>query len=578
MNIKFDENINYDLFVIGCCRSSSTRQGGERGAERNEKASRMNDTKVRFDVVIVGYGPVGAALANLLGNYGVKTLVVDRDDDIFMSPRAIALDNEALRVLQMAGIGEDAFERIAIPMVHLYSPLFGEFGRISSGGSLDGHPKLVTFYQPELERALRDRLAQAECVETWTGTTLVNFEQSDDAVRVDFVKGDGENTSVVARYLVGADGASSFVRKQIGQDFKGTTYAQDWLIVDARHTAEPIDRAEFICDPRRPGPHMIAPGGRERWEFMLLPGEDPAEMESDTKVRELLRPWTDGEEPEIERKAVYRFHARTVECFQRGRVFLAGDAAHITPPFAGQGLVAGLRDAANLGWKLAWVIKGRSPESILASYDTERRPHAVAIIRLAQFLGRLIMPRNIVVAAIVHGSLRTLRTLPFVRRWFDELGMKPKNEFKHGLFVRGASRARLVRGGVLPQGWVRAPDQPIRLSDDVLGPALCLIGFGRDPRGWLDDHTAAAFADAGGRCIQIRHRGQTLHRSADLPLWEDLDATLMPTAAPFGWCAVVRPDRTIMHDGPVEEAARIVREALSLLAASTHATPANTAA
>ncbi len=531
-------------------------------------AGNPNHGTGRFDVLIVGFGPVGATIANLLGAHDVATLVVDRETDIFTAPRAIALDNEALRVLQMAGLSDDAFERIAIPMVHFRSPLYGEFARINTGGAIDGHPRLVTFHQPDLERALRDRLAARDSVETWPGTTLVAFEETEAGVRASLEAADGRRINVCARYLVGADGASSFVRKQIGQDFRGKTYAQDWLIVDALHAAHPIDRIEFNCDPKRPGPHMVAPGGRERWEFMLHPGEDPETMESDEKVRELLQPWLGTELPQIERRAVYRFHARTVERFRRGRVFLAGDAAHITPPFAGQGLVAGLRDAANLAWKLAWVCEGRGDSAMLDSYDTERRPHAVAIIRLAQFLGRLIMPRNTIVAATIHGALRALRTLPIARAWFDDLGMKPKNEFDHGLFVRGSSRSRLVRGGTVPQGWLRADNGEMTLSDDVLGPALCLLGFGRDPREFLDADSAEAFAAAGGRFVHIGHRGQRLHRSPDLPLWEDLNEALIPSIAPFGWCAVVRPDRVVMHDGPAEDAARIVREALSLVPAA----------
>jgi 3-(3-hydroxy-phenyl)propionate hydroxylase len=520
------------------------------------------------DVLISGFGPVGATIANLLGIYGVRTLVVDKATEIFMAPRAIALDNEALRILQLAGLSEDAFERIAIPCVRMHSPYFGEFARINSSGDIDGHPKLVTFYQPDLEGALRDRLAMHACVRTALGAELIDFAQDDERVIARLRGADGEISTVTAKYLIGADGAGSRVRAQIGQAFKGSTYAQDWLIVDAKHVPQPIDHIEFLCDPRRPTPHMVAPGDRERWEFMLHPGETREEMERDATIHELLRPWGHPQDMHIERKAVYRFHARSVACFGAGRVFLAGDAAHITPPFAGQGLVAGLRDAANLSWKLAWVLNGRAATNVLDSYDTERRPHAKAMIGLAKFLGKLIMPSNTATAIFVHGLIRLLRFVPPLRAHFDNLGIKPKNTFKRGLFVRGASRARIVRGGLLPQGWVRNAAGAIVLSDELLGAALSLVGFGADASEQLDDATARAFASAGGRVVQIGHRGQRLHIGARQRYAEDLNSSLVPAFAPVGWAVIVRPDRTVLHDGPIANASTLVREALALLGAA----------
>ncbi|MCS6474488.1 FAD-dependent monooxygenase, partial [Burkholderia thailandensis] len=182
-------------------------------------------------------------------------------------------------------------------------------------------------------------------------------------------------------------------------------------------------------------PHMTAPGGRERWEFMLRSSETRDEMESDVRIRELLAPWGGIDDMVIERKAVYRFHARTVDAFGNGRVFLAGDAAHITPPCVGQGLVAGLRDAANLSWKLAWVVKGHAAPRILDSYDQERRPHVKAMIGIAKLMGRLVMPRNAGVAMFTHGLMRLSRVVPPLKNHFDELGSKPKNAFRKGLFV-----------------------------------------------------------------------------------------------------------------------------------------------
>ncbi|HKY91441.1 MAG TPA: bifunctional 3-(3-hydroxy-phenyl)propionate/3-hydroxycinnamic acid hydroxylase [Nevskiaceae bacterium] len=513
------------------------------------------------DVLVVGYGPVGAAITALLGRHGVRTLVVDKAPDILLAPRAIALDNEALRILQMAGLSEDAFEKVAIPQVRMLCPDLGEFGRLNTSGSIDGHPKLVTFYQPDLERALRRQAQGHACVSAATATELVEFAAEGDAVRATLQRADGTRAVVRARYLVGADGAGSRVRKAIGQEFDGKTYAEDWLIVDAQDVPGAIDHVEFLCDSRRPTPHMIAPGNRVRWEFMLKPGETREEMESDATVARLLAPWSNAGAIKVERKAVYRFHARSCDRYSKDRVFLVGDAAHITPPFAGQGLVAGLRDAANLAWKLAWVVQGRAAPALLASYDEERRPHAAKMIAVAQLMGRLIMPSNRLKAILIHGTMALLRSVPPLRRYLDDFGLKPPNAFASGWFVRG--RARLRRGGQIGQGLVRSPTGAVGLSDDALGAGLTLIGFGLPADRGLSDATRALWRERGGSILQFCQRGEAVHRGAEA--FEDLDNRLVPGSAPYGWCAVVRPDATIVHDGPVAEAERIARESLALL-------------
>ena len=515
------------------------------------------------DVLIVGYGPVGAAVTALLGRYGVRTLVVDKAADILIAPRAIALDNEALRILQMVGLEEDAFEKVAIPHVRMHCPHVGEFARVNTSGSVDGHPKLVTFYQPELEGALRKQAHSHASVSSLSSTEMLDFVEGGDSVRVTLKLADGSERVVRTRYLVGADGAGSNVRKAIGQDFGGKTYAEDWLIVDAQNVPGTFDHVEFICDPRRPTPHMIAPGGRIRWEFMLQPGETREEMEQDATIASLLAPWAKSGELKIERKAVYRFHARSCARYSKGRVFLVGDAAHITPPFVGQGLVAGLRDAANLAWKLAWVVKGLASPAILDSYDQERRPHATKMIALAKLMGGLVMPRSRFTAILIHGTMALLRRIPPLRRFLEELGVKPKNEFGQGLFARG--HARLRRGGPLPQAWVRRADGEIVLSDEALGSGLALVGFGVSPDADLSVETRASWSRHGGSTVQVCQRGESVHRGPQA--FEDVDNQLVPGSAPYGWCAVVRPDRTVLHDGPIAHVDRIVRESLALLGA-----------
>ena len=518
------------------------------------------------DVLVIGYGPVGAALCALLGRYGVTTLVVDKVAEVLLAPRAIALDNEALRVLQMAGLGEDAFERIAIPEVKMHCRYLGEFGRANTAGTLDGHPKLVTFYQPDLERALRRQVDAYPCVSFRDGYELVYLSQSDTGVTAHLKDRDGQSHEVSASYLVGADGASSTVRGLIGQDFQGETYPEDWLIVDAKaREGKAIDHVEFLCDSARPTPHMPAPGGRERWEFMLQPGETHEEMERPEKVAELLAPWIAPEDLVVERKAVYRFHARCCNTFQQGRVFLAGDAAHITPPFVGQGLVAGLRDVANLGWKLAWVVKGQAAPALLDSYDKERRPHAKKMIGLAKLMGSLVMPRSRFTAITVHGAMRLGRLVPPLRRQLEELEIKPANRCTAGFLIPGRPRKGITRGAQLAQGLVRHDGQ-IRPSDDVLGDRLTLIGFGVDPRAFLDDATRARWQDHGGAFLHIGLRGQ--HPATGTPFAEDLSGCLA-NGPSRGTLVVCRPDRVILHDGPARDAERIVDECLQALTAAS---------
>ncbi len=535
----------------------------------------MDGSDRETEVLVVGFGPVGATIANLLGRYGVRTLAIDAATEIFPQPRAIALDNEALRILQAAGLPEGSFETIAIPEVRYRSPYVGQLARLETGGCLDGHPKLVTFYQPELESELRSRAREHPSVTVELGVELVELAEEKGRVRARLRELDGKEHAVHAKYLVGADGAKSRVRKALGVGFDGRSYAEDWLIVDAKRESSSLDHIEFLCDPRRPAPHMPAPGGRERWEFMLHPGESAEEMEHPDKVRELLSPWGSPDDMDIERTAVYRFHARTVERFQKGRVFLAGDAAHITPPFAGQGLVAGLRDAMNLCWKLTWVLRGRAAPRILETYDQERRPHAKAMIALARWLGRIIMPTSRAQALATGVLMRGLRLIPPARSYLEELKIKPQNEFDRGLFVERRRRGlrgrptqpktQLTRGAMFPQAWCQRGSDGC-WSDDALGDGLTLIGFGIDPEPYLGS-SAAAFSAAGGACIQLCHRGQRIHRSDGDNVWEDISGAFIPGIAPIGWAAVVRPDRTILHDGPVTEAARLVGETLALLGA-----------
>nr|WP_232834346.1 bifunctional 3-(3-hydroxy-phenyl)propionate/3-hydroxycinnamic acid hydroxylase [Rhodoferax ferrireducens] len=531
------------------------------------------DGVMEVDVLLVGLGPVGATVANLLGRYGVNVLGIDQATEIFMAPRAIVLDNEALRILQMAGVQEQDFDKIAIPQVQMYSPLFGRFARMNTARQIDGHPMLVTFFQPELEAVLRQKLGQYAHVKVSLGTTLESFEDKGSFVIAQVRDGSGRSIRIAAKYLVATDGANSTVRKALQLDFKGETFGQDWLVVDAKQVPNPIDHIEFLCDPKRPAPHMVAPGGRQRWEFMLQPGESREEMEKPETVKRLLAPWANADEIEIERTAVYRFHARVADRFSVGRCFLGGDAAHITPPFAGQGLVAGLRDAANLSWKLAWVLHGQASPAILESYNQERQPHAREIIGLALLMGKLVMPANRFKAFLIHGFMSLIRLVPAGRALFEDLKVKPQNTFKAGLFLRTRSTKKLLAGSTFPQGLVRRADNgEIVLSDDMLGQTLTFVSFGSDPCTALNPQLQLEWTRYGGTCLQWCMRGQGLHLGPAERRVEALDDLLTCRSIPMGWTAIVRPDRTVLCEGPFEQAAELVHETVRLLGMTTRPT------
>ena len=529
------------------------------------KNSPTTGTTRKVDVLLVGLGPVGAALANLLGRQGVSVLAIDQAREVFTAPRAIALDNEALRILQMAGVQEGDFATVSIPQVQMHSPLFGRFARMNTAGQIDGHPMLVTFYQPELEAVLRHKLAQYANVEVLLGVALESFDETESGVVARVRDESGEVSSVETRYLVGTDGANSSVRKALGLEFKGESFAQDWLVVDARNVPNPIDHVEFLCNPQRPTPHMVAPGGRQRWEFMLRPGETREEMERPSSVKRFLAPWANADEIDIERTAVYRFHARVADTFSKGRCFLAGDAAHITPPFAGQGLVAGLRDVANLSWKLAWVIRHHANPAILETYTQERQPHVREMIGMALLMGRLVMPANAAKAFLIHGFMSLIRLVPAGRALFEDLKIKPQNTFKKGLFTQGVARRIFRAGSTFPQCFVRRPGGEVVPSDEALGTKLTAVVFGTNPESVLIGGVLNAWVAAGGAVLQWCTRGQSQHLAADSPRIESLDDTISNRGVPMGWMAIVRPDRTVMCEGPSDVATQLVGQALHLL-------------
>ena len=343
------------------------------------------------DVAVVGAGPVGLTLAVLLGQLGRSVVVLERWPAPYRLPRAVHFDDEVGRLFQSCGIGEEV--RAVSEPAEVYEWRNGEgttllrFGRIGVGPS--GWPFSSMFCQPELEAAIEGRADELASIDVRRGVTVVSLEQDDDAVTL----GCDDGTTVTAGYAVGCDGANSTVRDLLGIGVDDRGFFYDWLIVDVvldePRVFDPINLQ--VCDPARPTTVVSGGPGRRRWEFMRLPEETLDSLGQEARAWELLADWDVGpDDARMERHAVYTFQARVAERWRSGRVLLAGDAAHLMPPFAGQGMCSGIRDAANLAWKLDLVLTGRATPDLLATYEQERRPGAEAAIEMSIELGKVI--------------------------------------------------------------------------------------------------------------------------------------------------------------------------------------------
>jgi len=348
-------------------------------------------------VVIVGAGPVGVTAATLLGQYGVDCLVLDRWDGVYAQPRAVHLDDEIYRVLVRLGIAEQ-FAVVSRPtrglqLIDRNHRVFAVFDRAGEHGR-HGHPRANMFDQPELEHLMRTNLKDQATVSLRGNVEVTDVAQDGQGrVRVDFSdRLTGEHESVLATYVLGCDGANSVVRTAIGATMEDLKFEQRWLVIDVASMVE-LDQWEGVhqvCDPERAATYMRIGETRYRWEFRLLESETAADFQSMEALRPLIGPWVEGipsDQLELVRVAEYTFRAQLADRWRDRNVFLLGDAAHLTPPFIGQGLCAGVRDSMNLSWKIAGVLSGDLPGSVLDTYEVERKPHARALIRLARLIG-----------------------------------------------------------------------------------------------------------------------------------------------------------------------------------------------
>ncbi|MGY5808886.1 bifunctional 3-(3-hydroxy-phenyl)propionate/3-hydroxycinnamic acid hydroxylase [Rhizobium sp. LEGMi198b] len=365
-----------------------------------------NDISNHYDVLVVGFGPAGAVAAGMLGARGHSTLVVDRLTGIYDKPRAIALDHEILRHFDNMGIADEVLPHIA-PFTA--SQHFGAEGQLIRRIDMVpepyplGYTPSMVFTQPPVEAVLRRHAESFNCVTIELGTEMVALEPRSDEVVATLKNASGEYQTIAAKYVIGCDGAWSRVRELSGMRLEDLVFDEPWLVVDVQvHEAAlgnlPQTSAQF-CNPARPTSYIMGPKNHRRWEIMLLPGEDPREMEKPENVWRLLSPWLTPDEGELWRAAAYRFHALVADEWRRGRVMIAGDAAHQQPPFIGQGMCQGLRDVSNLVWRLDRILKGQSSEKLLDTYTVERKRHVRALTGKIKAIGQTICERDPAAAA-----------------------------------------------------------------------------------------------------------------------------------------------------------------------------------
>jgi 3-(3-hydroxy-phenyl)propionate hydroxylase len=489
------------------------------------------------DVAIVGFGPVGAFAGLLLAEAGLRVAILERSRDPVELPRAVGLDGESVRAFQRIGLG-DAVAAILQPPREKDEVCFTDSRRRPHFGleipkyGTNGWRDIAYFDQPELEALLRERVAGNDRIDVRLGHEVVALEPSETDVVLRCSAAPAPSPPPLrASFVLGCDGASSFVRRAVGIDWLSLGYDQDWLVVDIVQGPEaelPLMVMQ-VCDPARLTTYVPVKDPNRRWEFQLLEGETREEMLRPERIEALLRPWLPPEHYEIRRSAVYQFHAATADRWREGRVFLAGDAAHQTPPFLGQGLNAGFRDAVNLGWKIPLAHSGACDERLLETYAEERDAHARDLVEWAVAVGRLMEtlaareagrpdPHAATDASAGYGQGRTAPPL------------------RGGVLVDTQTRGKHPVGVLLQQPTIRRSDGTECRLDELIGPGFAVVGRKQsDLR--LGPEADAVLRRLEGRAVSL----------------EDLEVTRGEMDRLFDAhpAAVLRPDRYVF--GVVDE-------------------------
>ncbi|MEB3980134.1 bifunctional 3-(3-hydroxy-phenyl)propionate/3-hydroxycinnamic acid hydroxylase [Mycobacterium sp. 663a-19] len=495
------------------------------------------------DVAVCGAGPVGLTAAALLARRGLAVAVFEKNESTSDEPKAISIDDEALLVFQQAGIVESVLD-VVVPGTgtRYYDsngvPLFHARG---AWPFRYGYPFKNPFAQPDLEKVLVGTLRSLPRVVVRFATEVTDVEQTGDRVRV-HASHNARDMHVDASYALGCDGGRSAIRQMHGVTMSGRSHSEVWLVVDTVGDTHTERYAMHHGDPHRP--HVIVPGlnGRCRYEFRLFDGEGEAgAVPSFDLIRRLVSRYRSLEPEHVERAVNYRFNALVADQWMIGRSFLLGDAAHMMPPFAGQGLNSGIRDAANLAWKIAGVIDGRLDPAVLDSYERERRPHAAATVRLSEQLGRIVMTTSTGLARRRDSLVRMAMRTSEGREYLEHMRYRPPQHYTEGLVISGDQPGLVGVPIGQPVAFDSAAHRLGRL-DDTLGNGWAILGVDISGDDWTELEPIVSAYDATTAVVSTR---DTLPHTAHRVLI-DVDGALHRELGRYsGRFVLLRPDRFV---------------------------------
>ncbi len=464
----------------------------------------------QVDVVVVGAGPVGLTLANILGLQGVRTLVVDERATLIDYPRGVGLDDESLRTFQAIGLVDRILPHtVPNQILRFVDAKRRVLAEMAPPDARFGWPKRNGFVQPLVDAELLSGLDRFEHVDVWWGRPMTSCTETDGAVTVE-LDGEAGRKNLRARYVVGCDGGRSTTRRLMGVSFDGTTSPTRWLVVDVANDPLGHPNSEVGADPRRPYASISIAHGIRRFEFMIHANETDEQAEDPAFLSRMLASFVPHpDRVDVIRHRVYTHHSRIAGTFRRGRLLLAGDAAHLMPVWQGQGYNSGIRDAANLGWKLAAVVTGYAEDALLDTYDVERRKHARAMIDLSTMVGRVISPTNRRVAAARDLLVRSASIVPSLKRYVLEMRFKPMPRYEQGAVVHSEPRRTDSPVGTLfEQPRVNTREHQNALLDDVLGGGFAILCWNNNPREILGATAFANWKALGAKFVAARPLSQ----------------------------------------------------------------------